>query len=61
IVDPEIADDVVALMQKNAKGKNAVCIGEITDDHPAKVIMYSAFGGKRIISPLVGEQLPRIC
>lgn len=61
IVDPEVADDVLAAMHKDSKGKNAVCIGEITDEHPAKVIMQSAIGGKRIVSPLVGEQLPRIC
>ena len=61
IVDPEIAEELVAVMQQCDKGKHAVCIGEVTDEHPAKVIMHSAIGGKRIVSPLVGEQLPRIC
>ncbi len=61
IVDPEIADEVLAVMKNNDKGRNAVCIGEITNDHPAKVVLHSGIGGKRIISPMIGEQLPRIC
>lgn len=61
IVDAEIADAVVALMRKDEKGKNSACIGEITVDHSNKVIMHSTVGGKRIVSALIGEQLPRIC
>lgn len=61
IVDAEIADAVVELMRKDEKGKNAACIGEITADHPGKVVMHSTVGGKRIVSALIGEQLPRIC
>lgn len=61
IVDASIEKEVVALMRANAKGKNAICIGEITTEHPNKVVMQSAIGGKRIVTPLLGEQLPRIC
>lgn len=61
IVEASIADGVVALMQNNDKGKHSVCIGEITEDHSGKVVMNSHIGGKRIVSPLMGEQLPRIC
>ncbi len=61
IVDAGIAEDVIELMKKDAKGKNTVCIGEITNEHPNKVVMHSSIGGKRIVSPLIGEQLPRIC
>lgn len=61
IVDSSIADDVVALMRKDSKGKNACNIGEITKNHPSKVVMHNAIGGKRIVTPLIGEQLPRIC
>lgn len=61
IVDPDITDEVLTYMKRNDKGRNAVCIGEITDDHPAKVVLQSSIGGKRIISPMIGEQLPRIC
>ncbi|PJB11958.1 MAG: hydrogenase expression/formation protein HypE [Flavobacteriales bacterium CG_4_9_14_3_um_filter_40_17] len=61
IVEAEIADHVILLMRKDEKGRNAVCIGEVTVDHPAKVVMHSSIGGKRIVSALIGEQLPRIC
>ena len=48
-------------MKNHQKGKNSAIIGEITLEHPNKVVMESLIGGKRIVSPLVGEQLPRIC
>ncbi len=61
VVDPIIENDVLALMKNHSKGKNAAIIGEVTVEHPNKVVMQSLIGGKRIVSPLVGEQLPRIC
>lgn len=61
VVDPIIENDVLALMRNHSKGKNAAVIGEVTAEHPNKVVMQSFIGGKRIVSPLVGEQLPRIC
>ncbi|MDZ4147557.1 MAG: hydrogenase expression/formation protein HypE [Flavobacteriaceae bacterium] len=61
IVAADIADAVVVLMRNDEKGKNAICIGEVTTDHPNKVVMHSSIGGKRIVSALIGEQLPRIC
>lgn len=61
IVDASVADEVVEMMRNDEKGRNAVCIGEITADHPTKVVLQSGIGGKRIVSPMIGEQLPRIC
>ena len=61
IVDASIQNEVLLFMKKDPKGKNAAYIGEITQEHPGKVIMKSSIGGKRIVSPLIGEQLPRIC
>ncbi|MGB5497294.1 MAG: hydrogenase expression/formation protein HypE [Maribacter sp.] len=61
IVEAEIADAVVVAMRSNEKGENTACIGQITEEHPNKVVMESLVGGKRIVSPLIGEQLPRIC
>jgi hydrogenase expression/formation protein HypE len=61
IVDSEIANEVLEMMKEDKKGENAVCIGEITKEHPTKVVMKSTIGGKRIVTPLIGEQLPRIC
>jgi len=61
IVDEVIADEVLDLMRKHPKGENATCVGHITDEHPTKVVMQSGIGGARMVSPLIGEQLPRIC
>lgn len=61
IVDAEVEEAVVELMRNDAKGKRAICIGEITEEHPDKVVMQSTIGGKRMVTPMIGEQLPRIC
>lgn len=61
VIDPSIEKDALRLMQQHNKGKNAAIIGEFTTEHPNKVVLNSLIGGKRIVSPLVGEQLPRIC
>ena len=61
IVESDIAESVVELMRNDEKGRNAICIGEITTEHTKKVVLQSQIGGKRIVSPLIGEQLPRIC
>jgi len=61
VVDSSIEHEVLALMKNHDKGKNTAVVGKITNKHPNKVVMESLIGGKRIVSPLVGEQLPRIC
>ncbi|PKP13055.1 MAG: hydrogenase expression/formation protein HypE [Bacteroidetes bacterium HGW-Bacteroidetes-3] len=61
VVDPSVETEVLALMRNHKRGTNAALIGEFTNEHPNKVVMESLIGGKRIVSPLVGEQLPRIC
>ena len=61
IVDATVANEVIELMKKDEKGKNTAYVGKITSEHPNKVVMHSSIGGKRIVSPLIGEQLPRIC
>lgn len=61
VVDASIADAALALMQGDEKGMGSTCIGEVTSENPEKVIMHSLIGGKRIVTPLIGEQLPRIC
>ena len=55
------ADAVLAALHKDENGHNARIIGSVVAEHPKQVIMESAIGGKRVISMLPGEQLPRIC
>ena len=61
IVNNQVANEFLAFLQNEPEGLNAAIIGEVTNDYPGKVIMKSAIGGKRIVTYLTGEQLPRIC
>ena len=61
IVDPSDADKILAQMKRNIYGKDAAIIGEITKEHPGKVIMKTKLGPSRIVDMLSGELLPRIC
>ncbi|NER09454.1 hydrogenase expression/formation protein HypE [Muriicola jejuensis] len=61
IADASVEAEVLDLMRRNPKGEHAVTVGSFTTEHPSKVVMHSSIGGKRVVSPLLGEQLPRIC
>ena len=58
---PSDTDAVLAAIRENPFGKDATVIGEVVEDHSAKVIMETRIGGSRIVDMLAGEQLPRIC
>ncbi len=59
IVSKSVENEIMEILK--SVGQNPSIIGKITDDPKAKIILESAFGGKRVVSPLIGEQLPRIC
>jgi hydrogenase expression/formation protein HypE len=61
IIDPGNADRILARMKQNIYGRDAAIIGEITREHPGKVIMKTKLGPSRIVDMLSGELLPRIC
>ena len=61
IVDPADADKILARMKKNRYGRDAAVIGEVTNQHPGKVVMKTRLGPSRIVDMLSGELLPRIC
>lgn len=61
IVDPADADRILARMRRNRYGRDACVIGEVTKEHPGKVIMRTKLGPSRIVDMLTGELLPRIC
>jgi len=55
------AERVLAAMHAHPLGRDAARIGEaIADDHHF-VQLRTAFGGKRVVDWLAGDQLPRIC
>ena len=64
VVAPDRAQAALEAMRANPYGADAAIIGEISPSRPdrgSKVYVRNAFGGRRILDMLVGEQLPRIC
>jgi hydrogenase expression/formation protein HypE len=61
VVPKKDALAVLAAMKKNKYGKSAAIIGEVTAEHPRRVVMKTALGSSRIVDMPVGELLPRIC
>ena len=55
------AQALLEVMRAHPLGKDAAVIGSIIKDNQHLVQMQTAFGGKRIVDWLAGEQLPRIC
>ena len=61
VVDAGDAEKVLAAMRKTEEGRDAVFIGHVSADIPGRLVMQTAFGGRRILQKLSGAQLPRIC
>jgi len=61
VVAAEKAEVVLRAMRNHPLGQQAVIIGEVIAESPGLVQMRTSIGGKRIVDPPVGEQLPRIC
>jgi hydrogenase expression/formation protein HypE len=60
-VDAADAAAVLDAIRSDAYGEEACIIGEVTADHPGRVVLATRIGGRRIVDMLTGEQLPRIC
>jgi len=60
-VPPESADRVLSVMREHPAGREASIIGSVGGTEPGRVEMKTEFIGNRIVEPLVGDQLPRIC
>ena len=61
VVSPEDTERVLSRMRELPEGADAAVIGTVSDRHPGRVVMKTAFGGTRILQKLAGAQLPRIC
>jgi hydrogenase expression/formation protein HypE len=61
IVPPGELEPALIALRAHPLGKAASCIGHVVEGEPGRVVLNSAFGGRRIVDMLVGEQLPRIC
>jgi hydrogenase expression/formation protein HypE len=61
IVPSAGASRVLAAMRAHPLGLDAAVIGQVVEDAHGFVQMETAFGGRRNVDWLTGEQLPRIC
>lgn len=61
IVSAEAAGAILEAMREHRLGRDAAIIGEVKEDSPGKVVLYTPIGSTRILDMMVGEPLPRIC
>ena len=66
IVPSTEKENVLNAMRKSPYGKHATCIGSVHKPEKGltqagQVILKTEIGGKRLLSMLEGDQLPRIC
>lgn len=59
-VVPQKAEEVLATLKQTKEGRNAQIIGEVTNQFKA-VALQTIVGGKRILTPPIGDPVPRIC
>jgi hydrogenase expression/formation protein HypE len=53
--------DVLDAMRAHTLGREAVCIGRVTANHPRVVVLRTPIGGERVLDLPFAEALPRIC
>jgi hydrogenase expression/formation protein HypE len=59
-VVPQKAEQILAALRETREGKDAQIIGETTDKFK-EVALETVVGGKRILTPPIGDPIPRIC
>mgnify|MGYP006281292793 CR=1 FL=1 len=55
------ADEALQVLRSHPLGAEARRIGDAASGEPGRVMLRTAIGGKRFLTMLEGEQLPRIC
>lgn len=60
-VPSQSVEKVLTAMRNHPAGRDAAIIGTVGGVEAGRVEMKTEFIGNRIIEPLVGDQLPRIC
>ncbi len=59
VVPKNEAEQALGIIRNSRYGENAVIIGRVSEG--SGVVMETVLGGRRIVSVLIGEGLPRIC
>ena len=61
IVSGNKADEALRIMHGTPEGKEAVAIGKLVAGKAGRVVIRTPVGGARVVTPLHGMPLPRIC
>lgn len=61
VVSEEATAGVLEIMRNCDEGVKAQVIGKVVDGKPGRVVINTPIGGSRVVTPLHGEPLPRIC
>ncbi|MBM4040023.1 MAG: hydrogenase expression/formation protein HypE [Planctomycetes bacterium] len=56
-----VASAVLTAMRAHPLGRSAAPIGRVLEGAKGRVTLRTAIGGRRVVDPPYGEQLPRIC
>jgi len=59
-VRPDAVDVVLAALREHHLGRDAACVGTCTDERIGSIILDTGFG-RRLVTEVEGEPLPRIC
>ncbi|EPK1344351.1 AIR synthase-related protein [Enterobacter hormaechei] len=60
-VEPDSADEALALLRTHPLGQNAAIVGEVLPTIEPKVTMLEPDGTLSTIEELYGAELPRLC
>ena len=55
------AQRALDILRTQPLGRDSAIIGTVTEEPVGKVVLTTAMGGRRFVTMLAGEQLPRIC
>jgi hydrogenase expression/formation protein HypE len=61
IIEENQKEKALGVLRNHPDGCDASCMGVITGEAPARVVLRTAIGSHRIVDMLSGAQLPRIC
>jgi len=61
VVSAEMTDRALEIMRNCTEGRHATIIGKLVEGKPGRVVINTPIGGSRVVTPLHGEPLPRIC
>lgn len=61
VTSEESTPKVLEIMRSCKEGEKAQVIGKVVEGKAGRVVINTPIGGMRVVSPLHGEPLPRIC